>query len=60
MISFAKQDGDIVAVFDERGQQVFWKVGELLGYTANTVTIKDGSYIHVYNEQGREQFSKHV
>ena len=58
MIATAKQEGSHVVVYDERGHRLFSKSGELVGFTANNVSIKEGSHVVVYDEKGHRLFSK--
>ena len=51
-VSYAIQDGRSVKVYNDRKGLIFSKMGELSGYTANTVTIKDGRSLKVYNSKG--------
>ena len=56
MIALAKQDGSSVVVYDENGNTMFYRLGELVGFTSTTVSIKSGSYITVYDEHGNTKF----
>jgi len=58
MIATAKQDSSQVKVYDEKGNFMFSKSGELVGYTPSTVTIKDGSQNKTYDNKGNFKFSK--
>ena len=58
MIAMVKQDGSRVVVYNERGARLFSRLGELVGYTASNVSIKEGLHITVYNEKGIRQFSR--
>ena len=58
MIAMVKQDGSRVVVYNERGTRLFSRLGELVGYTASNVSIKEGLHITVYNEKGIRQFSR--
>lgn len=58
MIATAKQESRQVKVYDEKGNFMFSKTGELVGYTANTVTVKDGSQNKTYDNKGNFKFSK--
>ncbi len=60
MIAMAKQDGQNVRVYNERGIALFVKRGILQGYTSTTVTIKDSSSstIRVFDEHGTVTFIK--
>ena len=42
-IGSAVQRGNSVNVYNERGVMLFSKVGELIGYTGTTVTIRRGN-----------------
>ncbi len=37
---------------------MFIQLGDLLGFTATTVSIKRGGTIYVYNERGNINFTK--
>ena len=52
MIGSAKQQGTNVMVYNESGGFMFNKTGNLVGYTSNTVTVKQGSTTYVYGEHG--------
>ena len=43
MIVYAEQKGSTVYVYGPNGGYIWHRVGTLLGYTSNTVTIKHGS-----------------
>lgn len=52
MIGFAEQKGTTVYVYGLNGGYIWHRVGTLLGYTSNTVTIKHGSTIYICGEHG--------
>jgi hypothetical protein len=52
MIGSAKQQGTNVMVYSESGGFMFNKTGNLVGYTSNTVTVKQGGTTYVYGERG--------
>ena len=52
MIGIVKQQGTNVMVYSESGSFMFNKTGNLVGYTSNTVTVKQGGTTYVYGEQG--------
>ena len=58
MIAAAKQKGDSVYVYNEKGVNIFIKSGTLQGFTSNSVSIKRGNSIYVYNEKGVNIFIK--
>lgn len=58
MIATAKQDSSQVKVYDEKGNFMFSRSGELVGYTSTTVTIKDGSQNKTYDNKGNFKFSR--
>lgn len=58
MIGMAKQQGTNVYVYSETGGFMFNKTGNLVGYTSNTVTVKQGGTIYVYGEHGEIKFTK--
>lgn len=53
MISYVKQSGSTIYVYDENNSNIFIKNGELVGYTSNTISVKQGSTTYVYDETGR-------
>ena len=58
MIGMAKQQGTNVCVYSETGSFMFNKTGNLVGYTSNTVTVKQGGTTYVYGEHGEIKFTK--
>jgi len=58
MIGLAKQQGTSVYVYNETGGFMFSKVGNLVGFTSNTVTVQHGSVTYVYGERGELKFTK--
>lgn len=60
MISTAVQkSSNRVEVYDERGNFMFSKTGELMGFTGTTVSVKTSSNrVEVYDEKGNFKFSK--
>ena len=54
----AKQQGTNVMVYIETGSFMFNKTGNLVGYTSNTVTVKQGGTTYVYDEYGEINFTK--
>jgi hypothetical protein len=58
MIEMAKQQGTNVMVYSETGSFMFNKTGNLVGYTSNTVTVKQGGTTYVYGEYGEINFTK--
>lgn len=58
MIATAKQDSSQVKVYDEKGNFMFSRSGELVGYTSTTVTIKEGSQNKTYDSKGNFKFSR--
>ena len=58
MIEMAKQQGTNVMVYSETGSFMFNKTGNLVGYTSNTVTVKQGGTTYVYDEYGEINFTK--
>lgn len=47
-----------VYVYNENGSFMFSKVGTLIGFTSNTVTVQYGNITYVYGERGEFKFSK--
>ena len=60
MIALAKQHSAWVRVFDEHNHQLFDRPGELVGYTSDTVSIRQGNYIRVVDEKNHIKFTRHV
>jgi hypothetical protein len=58
MIALAQQKGSDVYVYDENGRIMFNKMGELIGFTSNTVSVKQGSTFYVYGDRGEIKFTK--
>ena len=54
----AKQQGTNVYVYSETGSFMFNKTGNLIGYTSNTVTVKQGGSTYVYGKHGEIKFTK--
>jgi len=54
----AKQQGTNVCVYSETGSFMFNNTGNLVGYTSNTVTVKQGGTTYVYGEHGEIKFTK--
>lgn len=58
MIASAKQSGNSVYVYNEKGNHLFTKSGTLVGFTSSTVTIQNGSALYTYDERGNHLFTK--
>lgn len=58
MIASAKQSGNSVYVYNERGNLLFTRSGTLVGFTSSTVTIQSGSALYTYDERGNLMFTK--
>ena len=58
MIGMAKQQGTNVMVYSVTGSFMFNKTGNLIGYTSNTVTVKQSATTYVYGEHGEVKFTK--
>ncbi len=52
MIGYAQQKGNLVYVYDAKGAFLWYKQGELKGYTSNTVTIVNNNLLCIYGEKG--------
>ena len=52
MIGYAEQKGSTVYVYGPNGGYIWHRVGTLLGYTSNAVTIKHGSTTYICGERG--------
>jgi hypothetical protein len=57
-IGLAKQQGTSIYVYDTKGNFLFNKSGELLGFTSSTVSVKTGSSVYVYDSKGNFLFNK--
>lgn len=58
MIGSAKQQGTNVYVYSETGGFMYNKTGTLVGYTSNTVTVKQGGTTYVYGEHGEIKLTR--
>ena len=58
MIGMAKQQGSNVMVYNEAGSFMFNKTGNLVGFTSNTVTVKQGGTTYIYGERGEIKSTK--
>lgn len=59
MIGYAKQTGNSVWLYDETGNPIFNKCGELIGYTNTTVSIKSNSgTVWTFDSSGRCLFGR--
>ena len=59
-IGSAVQRGNSVNVYNERGVMLFSKVGELIGYTGTTVTIRRGNQAITYSDKEYKNSAKCV
>lgn len=62
-ITLAVVKGSFVYVYDGNKQLytlAISKNDELVGYTSSTVSVKRGSFIHTYDEKGRQISSRPV
>lgn len=60
MIGSALQKDSIVYVYDENGNILYTKLGELAGYTGSTVSIKNDRILYTYDERGSIKYTKSV
>lgn len=59
MIAAVKQNVKSIWVYDEHGRILFNKIGDLVGYTNETISIRSNSgTIWVYNDAGRALFGR--
>ena len=58
MFATAKQESSQINVYDEKGNFMFSRSGELVGYTSTTVTIKEGPQNKTYDSKGNFKFSR--
>ena len=58
MIGYAEQKGSTVYVYSQTGVYLWSKYGTLIGYTSDTVSIKQGSMTYVYDERGVFKFAR--
>lgn len=56
-IASAVQKGTNVYVYNEKGIHLFNRVGELVGFTSTTVTVKKGSSVICYDATGKTLFT---
>lgn len=54
MITTALQAGQYTIAYDKRGIQVVTVVGDLMGWTPSSVTVRSGDYIITYGDDGRQ------
>jgi len=52
-ISLAVQKGVFVKVYDANNRMIFFKQGELHGYTNSTVSVRENSFIILYDVNGK-------
>lgn len=57
-IGTAIQKGTHVWVYDEDNRLLFNRQGELMGYTARSISLNNGSFIIAYNEKKINSFYK--
>ena len=57
-IGMAQQKGNWVVAYDENNHHLWSRTGELHGYTSNTVTIKQGNMLYMYNEKNIQTGSR--
>jgi hypothetical protein len=53
MISYVKESGSTIYVYDENNRNIFIKSGKLVGYTSHSISVQQGSITYVYDETGR-------
>ena len=64
MIGSALERGSLIVVYDEKGMSLFSKAkgsgpqDGLLGFTGSTVTVRFGSVIYTYGENGQTVYAK--
>ncbi len=56
MISTATQKGNSVYVYNDNGNVMFIRSGELAGFTSITVSIRKGNNTYVYDQNGNIKF----
>ena len=52
------QNGPMITIYDERGQQIGCIMagsGQLVGYTGLSVSVKNGPIVTIYNERGQQK-----
>lgn len=54
----AIEKNGFVHVYDNFGAEIWKKEGTLQGYTCKCVTINDGVYLHIYDENEDEVIQK--
>jgi len=60
MIGSAVQKGNLVYVYNEKGNTLFSKAGQLIGYTGSTVSVKSGNIVYTYDDRGNTKFAKNT
>ncbi len=59
MIAAVKQNVKSIWVYDEHGRILFNKIGDLVGYTNETISIRSSSgTIWTYDKTGRTLFGR--
>ena len=59
-IGLAIQRGDRVYVYDSYNHALCNLLGELVGFTSSTVSVKRGGFVYTYDEQGHQQAARGV
>lgn len=52
MFGYAKQEGGMIRVYDERGRFMWWKCGKLVSCTSSLLIVEQGGFITGYNPKG--------
>jgi predicted nucleic acid-binding protein len=58
-IALALQRNSAVYAYDAKGSVLFYKYGVLLGYTQDTVSVKQRATIYVYDATGKTLYVKY-
>jgi len=59
-ISLAVQKGVFVNVYDANNRQIFYKQGQLHGYTNSTVSVRENGFVIVYDVNGKRMGSQYI
>lgn len=60
MIASAAQRGFTVYVYDENGETLFTKFGELVDFSSESVLIRIGLTLSAFDDRGNAKFIKSV
>jgi len=59
MIAAVKQKGKNIWVYDQHGRVLFCKIGDIIGYTSENISIKNNTgTTWTYDKTGKALFSR--